>query len=59
MSDTGTSKGAEITAHKRNAASQPKDRKGGCAMSWAELLWRLFLQTGLPEVYSLYRRVKG
>ena len=54
-----TSKGAEITAHKRNAASQPKDRKGGCAMSWAELLWRLFLQTGLPEVYSLYRRVKG
>ena len=25
-------------------------------MSWAELLWRLFLQTGLPEVYSLYRR---
>ena len=28
-------------------------------MSWAELLWRLFLQTGLPEVYSLYRRVKG
>ncbi|MEQ2457356.1 hypothetical protein [Flavonifractor hominis] len=26
-------------------------------MERTELLWRLFVRTGLPEVYSLYRRL--
>ena len=57
--DTGRVRAAEITAHKRNAASQPKDRKGLCH-ELGGAAWRLFLQRpGLPEVYSLYRRVKG
>ncbi len=26
-------------------------------MERTELLWRLFVRTGLPEAYSLYRRL--
>ena len=33
--------------------------EGGAPAGGSERARQLFLQTGLPEVYSLYRRVKG
>ena len=32
--------------------------QGGLAMT-AEFLWDLFLRTGLPEAYLLYRMIQG
>ena len=32
--------------------------KGGCGMD-GQAFWRFFLETGLPEAYSLYCRLKA
>ena len=46
-----------FSGDKAAGAGNPK-REEGLPMN-AEFLWKLFLRTGLPEAYLLYRRIRG
>ena len=47
---------SKIAGHKAGAVCHAKGMEGGIPMD-STTLWRLFVRTGLPEVYSLYRHL--
>lgn len=47
----------KIAGHKAGGPCHANGMEGGFLMD-SNTLWQLFLQTGRPEAYTLYRRVR-